>query len=166
MQKSVLKTALGLGPAVVEGAKIEGGGLGWRRPRGSPRGSSPQAGGARSPRRCCRNGRGGAPRGRSSTSRSTSRRNAAVETPRSAPACSGDARCRSPRHSTATNGARYHGPRASAGTSCCRSPSSTPTRTWCSWATWGPARRTWRRRSARSAASRPGRRASSRPPRS
>ncbi len=96
-------------------------------------GSSPRAGGARSPRRCCRNGRGGAPRGRSvprgvpraeCRSRDASKRASLLR------------RCALPQPKTfdGYEWGQISWPRASAGTSCCRSPPSTPMRTWCSWA--------------------------------
>lgn len=86
--------------------------------------------------------------------------------PRSARRCSGAARCRRPRPSTATTGRPCRGRRAWGASRCSRSTSSSAGRTSCSWATSAPARRTWRRPSARWRARGGSRRASSRRPRS
>lgn len=98
--------------------------------------------------------------------RATSRRRGPAARPRSARRCSGDARCRRPRPSTATTGRPCRGRRTWGVSRCSRSASSSAGRTSCSWATSAPARRTWRRPSARWRARGGSRRASSRRPRS
>lgn len=98
--------------------------------------------------------------------RATSRRRGPAARPRSARRCSGDARCRRPRPSTATTGRSCRGRRAWGASRCSRSTSSSAGRTSCSWAKSAPARRTWRRPSARWRTRGGSRRASSRRPRS
>ena len=127
--------------------------------------SQRSGGRARSPPPSWRSGRGSAPRNRWSTWRATSRRRGPAARPRGARRCSGAARCRRPRPSAATAGRPRRGRRAWGASRCSRSTSSGAGRASCSWATSAPARRTWRRPSARRRARGGSRRASPRRPR-